>query len=172
MAETKKNKDTNINKTATKTTVKTKRAKVELNAMIPCRSIVKGGLNFVSKKTGNQYYWSEYGEVVEVEMEDLLQMKQHDRKILFEPWMIVEDDDAVSHLGIESVYKNIIPIDNIIEIYEYPVDKLREVLTKAPNGMKKVIAETTRELMSSGKIDLTQGRIKAIEETLNVDLIP
>ncbi|OME41418.1 hypothetical protein [Paenibacillus odorifer] len=145
--------------------------KINPDTPISCKSIVNGELIYISKKSGNQYLWHEFGEIIDVEMADLIQMKQHDRKIMFEPWMIIEDEAAAVELGVSKLYSEFISLENVEEVFSLTAEDLREKLIKLPNGMKRIIGEKSKQLIDNEKIDPTRKQIKALEEALNIDLM-
>ena len=52
--------------------------------LIPCRSMTKGELIYVGKKTKEVYTWADYDDVTEVEYQDLLALKSAKSPFIFE----------------------------------------------------------------------------------------
>ena len=63
--------------------------------MIPCRSITYGELLLPGAKTKLLYTWANYGDVTEVEFQDLQALKSTRSTYLFKPRFIIEDEELV-----------------------------------------------------------------------------
>ena len=85
------------------TVVETKKAKVPAKApkkyaadeMIPCRSITYGELLLTGTKSKMLYTWANYGDVTDMEFQDLQALKSTRSSYLFKPRFIIEDPELV-----------------------------------------------------------------------------
>ena len=46
--------------------------KFEMSDMVPCQSVRNGVLQYIGKKTGDIYEWSDYGDITDVAYGDLV----------------------------------------------------------------------------------------------------
>lgn len=168
--EVNETKTTKSKKTSTKKIATRKKAiKIDLNEMIPVRSVTKGGLTYISPKTGLTVIWDDYNTVEFLEFGELLTMKASKGRFLTEPYVVIDDEEVAEKLGLTGIYENMIDTENLEDFYKQSIDAMREQLEKLPRGIKKLIADKSRELVQEGKLfDIR--KIKLIEEKLAVDL--
>lgn len=139
------------------------------NDMIPCRSVRAGLMQHIARKSGNPYEWSDYGDVTEVEYGDLLAMKAAKNKFLFAPWIIIEDEDAIKALKLESLYETFKPYEDVEAFLEQAPAQIRSKLVDAPIGFQDSIAKTAAKMIREGTMD-SIGTIKAIDDILHKNL--
>lgn len=153
----------------TKEPIRKKAVKIELNEMIPVRSVTKGGLTYISPKTGLTVMWSDYNTEEYMEFGELLTMKASKMRFLTEPYVVVDDDTVAEKLGLSKLYEDMIDIEDIEDFYEKKVEKMEEILKKVPRGIRKLIADKSRELIQKGSLfDIR--KIKLLEKELEIDL--
>lgn len=142
----------------------------DLHELVPCRSVVVGKLVYKSPKSfGYTVTWNNFGDVEYLELGELIAMRNAYPRFFSEPWIIIDDVDIIKYLNVEKYYKNIIDVDNIEAVFKQPVDKFIDTLQKVPRGLKHLITHKAIELIKEGKLD-SLAKIKAIEQTFNVDL--
>ena len=62
---------------------------------IPCRSLTYGELLLTGPKTKLLHTWANYGDVTEMEYQDLQALKSTRSSYLFKPRFIIEDEELV-----------------------------------------------------------------------------
>jgi hypothetical protein len=138
--------------------------------MIPCRSITYGELLLPGAKSKMLYTWSNYGDVTEMEFQDLQALKSTRSTYLFKPRFIIEDEELVdqwrSDLG--KIYDDIIAID-VEAMFKLPANQLKAKLKKAPVGIQQAVKNLAGEKIMNGSLD-SLAKIKAIDEALGSDL--
>jgi len=157
--------------TGAKTTQRKKRVKPDLNELVACRSVVDGGLTYKSKKSGTRVRWDNFGDEEYLEVGELVTMRSSDKKFLYEPWIIVEDDqgDVIEFLGLKKMYEDMIGIDEIENLFKKSPKKISELLKKTPSGIKETVASKARKAIENG--DLYDLRvIGVLEKELGVQL--
>ncbi|PLR99641.1 hypothetical protein [Bacillus sp. T33-2] len=147
-----------------------KKKQIERDALIACFNVTSGRLTYISRKSGLQTVWSNYGDVEYLEFAELLTMKSSQPKFLNEPWIFVEDEEVVNQLGLKEVYKNIIPLNEVDEFFALDVNKAKEILPKLPRGMKDLIGDQARKAIQSGDLYNIQ-LVRLLEQELQLDLI-
>ena len=156
-------------KVAPKTVKRTERDGDEL---IPCRSIVNGEMICIAKKTGNKYVWSSYGDVTEVEYQDLMGLRASRSRFIFGPLFMIEDEDLLSELRwkqVKELYDNLYSVADIYDVLELPVDQFRTALEKMPNSFRKSIAAEISRRLDNGLFDSIQ-KVKITDEICGTDL--
>lgn len=155
-------------KPAPKKTNKPKRDPAEL---ILCRSVRFGELRLIGPKTHMPYSWANEGDVREVEYQDLVSWRALHSRYLFEPMIIIEDEDIVEEwkADLGDLYEELQSID-IKAMFKLPHRNFVAQLKKLPDGMKTTVQNMAYSMIQDGTLyDLRT--IKAIDETLGTELI-
>lgn len=148
---------------------RTKRAEIDRNEMIPCRSATDGKLLYISDRTRARFVWANFGVTQYVEMGELLDMRASHPKFLDDVRLIVEDEDAVEYLGLTAKYESLDGFDDLDKFFDKTADELAEMVPKLPKGIKDSLASRARKLIEQGTLD-SNNKIRILEESLKVDL--
>ncbi|MCX8010926.1 MAG: hypothetical protein N3A61_07225, partial [Ignavibacteria bacterium] len=152
-----------------KTIEKKYRPNIDLNQMIKCRSVVTGGLTYISPKTQLMVRWNDFGDIEYVPFSELITMNSSKRQFLFEPWLIVEDEDVVSHFSLNRIYEKMIDVENLNELFNQPMNEIKQKLQIIPSGIKELITSKASEMVQTGAlVDIRI--IKLLESELKTDL--
>lgn len=143
---------------------------IERDMMVPCRNLTSGQLIYVSKKTGLETLWSEYGDEEYLDVAELLTMRSSQPKFLKHPWLLVDDEDVAEYLGLRDIYKSIIPIDEVEDFFLLNATEARDMLPKLPKGTKELISEKARQGIQDGTLNNLQ-LIRVLEQELHLDLL-
>lgn len=149
--------------------IKPEKRKLNRDDSILVMNNTAGTLIYKSNRSGQEWYFTEYGQTDTIELGELITMNNAHGKFLKEPWLIVLDDDAVEYLGLKRFYDNIFEFDNIDSFFEMPETKMEELLNKMPNGMKELIVGLSRRKIAEGTFD-SMSKIRLIEQKLKVNL--
>lgn len=153
--------------------LKTYRTRKELprNMLVPVVSFYMGGCKYTSPRTGASWRFSEFGAIDEIELSELITMKSSKPKYLNVPWLVILDDDVVEFLGLQQLYSKLIKPKDIDKFFKLRSEKMREILTNAPKGLKQLITARAQKLIDSGnKLMDSNSKRSVIEQTCNVDL--
>ena len=139
--------------------------------MIPCRSITYGELLLTGSKTKLLYTWANYGDVTEMEFQDLQALKSTRSSYLFKPRFIIEDEELVEQWAsdFKSMYDDIATMD-VEALFKLPTAQLRAKLKKAPVGIQQAVKNLAGEKIMNGSLD-SLAKIKAIDEVLDTQLM-
>lgn len=150
---------------------KTKKRTFSPDDPIPCKSITLGGLYYEGKKSHILYEWVTDGIVTEVEYQDLVAaVRSHDKEV-FAPRFIIEDEDFLAqNPRVAQVYDSMYSIQDLREIFDYPVNAMASVINKLPNGAKESVKHMASEMIMSGQLD-SVSRIKTLDEIYGTQLI-
>lgn len=149
---------------------KVNKPKHDSNELIPCRSVRFGGLRLIGPKTHMPYEWSNEGDIREVEYQDLISWKALGSRYLFEPMIIIEDEQLVeewkSDLG--ELYAGLQEID-LKAMFKLPTRQFVAQLKKLPEGMKPTVQNMAYAMIQDRTLyDLRT--IDAIDEILGTEL--
>lgn len=160
------------------TVVETKKAKAPAKApkkyapgdMISCRSITYGELLLTGTKSKMLYTWANYGDVTEMEFQDLQALKSTRSSYLFKPRFIIEDPELVEQWenDLGKMYKEIVDVD-VEDMFRLPLNQFKSKLKKAPAGVQQAVKNVAGEKILNGTLD-SLAKIRAIDEILGTDL--
>lgn len=138
--------------------------------LIPCRSITYGELLLTGTKSKMLYTWANYGDITEMEFQDLQALKSTKSSYLFKPRFIIEDPELVEQWGgdLGKMYKQIIDVD-VEDMFKLPLNQFKAKLKKAPVGVQQAVKNVAGEKIMNGSLD-SLAKIKAIDEILGTDL--
>lgn len=149
---------------------KANKVKHDPNEYIPCRSVRFGELILIGPKTHAPYRWANEGDIAEVEYQDLMSWKALRHKYLFEPMIIIEDDDIVEEWSADlgKLYAEIQDID-VKALFKLPHRQFVAQLKKLPAGMKSTIQNMAYSMIQDRTLyDLRI--IDSIDEILGTEL--
>jgi hypothetical protein len=150
---------------------KANKPKHDPTELILCRSVRFGELRLIGPKTRMPYSWANEGDVREVEYQDLVSWRALHSRYLFEPMIIIEDEDIVEEwkADLGDLYDELQSID-IKAMFKLPHRNFVAQLKKLPAGMKTTVQNMAYSMIQDGTLyDLRT--IKAIDETLGTELI-
>ena len=151
-------------------TKKVNKPKHDPNELIPCRSVRFGELILIGPKTRMPYSWANEGDIREVEYQDLLSWRALHSRYLFEPMIIIEDEDICEEwkADLGALYDSLQQID-LKEMFKLPHRQFVSQLKKLPDGMKSTVQNMAYAMIQDGTLyDLRT--IKTIDEVLGTEL--
>ena len=149
---------------------KVNKPKHDPNEYISCRSVRFGELILIGPKTRTPYRWANEGDFAEVEYQDLLSWKALRHRYLFEPMIIIEDEEIVEEwkADLGKLYAGLQEID-LKEMFRLPHRQFVAKLKQLPDGMKSTVQNMAYTMIQDGTLyDLRT--IKAIDEILGTEL--
>lgn len=172
MATKTKNTDMeNFNNEAVKETASKKKTphKFEQNEPILCRSVTYGELLYPAKKSQLLYSWANYGDVTEVEYQDLQALRSTRSAYLNAPYFVIENEELIEQWPeLKKLYEKIAAVD-IDKMFDLPLNKFKTALRNLPAGFKDSIKNIASAKILDGTLD-SISKIKAIDEVFNTDL--
>ena len=140
------------------------------NELVMCRSVRFGELRLIGPKTHMPYSWSNEGDFREVYYQDLVSWRALHSPYLFEPMIIIEDEEIVEEwkADLGKLYDGLQEID-LKEMFKLPHRQFVAKLKQLPNGMKSTVQNMAYTMIQDGTLyDLRT--IKAIDEILGTEL--
>ena len=139
--------------------------------LIPCRSMTKGELICVGKKSKETYMWADYGDITEVEYQDLLALKASKSSFIFDTLFIIDDEELLEGdkwKEVKALYEGIYSKD-VPELIAMNSEDFKRVFPTLPSGLKKAVMTEVATQMEAGTFDSIQ-KIKLIDEICDTDL--
>ena len=149
---------------------KVNKVKHDPNEYISCRSVRFGELILIGPKTHTPYRWANEGDIADVEFQDLMSWKALRHKYLFEPMIIIEDEDIVEEwkTDLGKLYADLQDID-VKALFKLPQRQFIAQLKKLPAGMKTTVQNMAYSMIQDRTLyDLRI--IDAIDEILGTEL--
>ena len=149
---------------------KVNKPKHDSNELILCRSVRFGGLRLIGPKTHMPYEWANEGDVREVEYQDLISWRALHSRYLFEPMIIIEDEDIVEEwkADLGELYEELQNVD-IRAMFKLPHRQFVAQLKKLPAGMKTTVQNMAYSMIQDRTLyDLRI--IDSIDEILGTEL--
>jgi hypothetical protein len=149
---------------------KTNKPKHDPNELVLCRSVRFGGLRLIGPKTHMPYEWSNEGDVREVEYQDLVSWRALRSRYLFDPMIIIEDEDIVEEwkADLGDLYDELQDID-VRAMFKLPHKQFVAQLKKLPDGLKTTVQNMAYSMIQDNTLyDLRT--IRAIDEILGTEL--
>lgn len=156
--------------TQTKTqTQKSKKKKISHDRLVPCRSVVNGGLTYISKRNGYIVRWENFGDTDYISVGELISMLSSNSKFLKTPWIIIDDDEVVEYLGLNKFYEKIFKPEELDDLFELDVDEFKQKIKDTPKGIRDLIIGVAKDKLKNGEFyDLR--KVNIINEELETDL--
>lgn len=134
------------------------------------RNGFQGRLVYRSQRTGERFIWDEFGAEQEMELRELRNAKNSNKKFFINNWFMFDEDWIVDYLGVRQFYRNAISIDDFDEIFSKKPAELRHIIDGMSDGQKRSVAYRAKNLINEKKID-SLSAIHTLEDALNIELI-
>ena len=135
---------------------------------------VKNGFNgmlvYVSKKYGERFIWSGFGDEQEMELQELKNAKNSNRVFFENNWFLISDPEVIAYLGVERYYKNALTYEDFDSLFEMTPDEIEDRIGKLSKGQKGSVVYRAKQLIDEERIDSIKV-INTLEKCLGVELI-
>lgn len=137
--------------------------------MILCKSVTYGELLLPGKKSKLLYIWSNYGDVTEVEFQDLQALRSTRSTYLMNPYFVIEDEELLEQWPeLKALYDKTMALD-IDSLFSLPINQFKKRLRDIPIGFKDPIKNIAGEKIRNGSLD-SIAKINALDEILGTEL--
>lgn len=143
---------------------------VDPNQIVTVRNGFQGRLVYKSKRTGERWAWDEFGAEQDMELSELKNARNSNKKYFINNWFMFDEDWIVDYLGMRQYYKNSLPIQDFDKLFEKSPTEIEKVVSKLSEGQRKSVAYRAKELIAEGGIDSNKV-IAALEKCLGTELI-
>ena len=143
---------------------------VDIHEFIVVRNGFNGKLVYVSRRTGEEYVWDNFGDEQEIELLELKNAKGSSKKFFVNNWFMFDDDWVIDYLGVRQFYKNALKLDEFDELFKLSPAQIEKRVAVLSNGQKRSVAYRAKQLIADGEIDSNKA-IAALEKSLGMELI-
>lgn len=140
------------------------------NQIVTVRNGFQGRLVYKSKRTGERWAWDEFGAEQDMELSELKNARNSNKKYFINNWFMFDEDWIVDYLGMRQYYKNSLPIQDFDKLFEKSSSEIEKVVSKLSDGQKKSVAYRAKQLISEGGIDSNKV-ITTLEKCLGTELV-
>lgn len=141
--------------------------------LIPCRNVFGGKLLMEGRKSKNTYFWEEFGEVNEVEYQDLISEMVNSRSdYLYGPLIYIMDEELVnSKPKLKNFYSQFtINTDQLKKVLKSQnVNEIKNVLNTIPNTLAQSVPNIVVGMIDEGEIR-DPAVLRTIDKALGTDL--
>lgn len=146
--------------------------KFEADELIEVQSVTQGELLLPGKKSGILYRWSNYGDITEVEYQDLYTLKSSRSDYIYKPMFQILNDELLEDgrwKDIKELYEKMVSAGDIYEIMKLPNAQFKQVLMTAPKGIQDAIKIEVASRIENDTMD-SISKIKTVDEICGTDL--
>lgn len=129
-----------------------------------------GKLVYVSKRTGETFIWSEFGDEQDMELQELKSAKNSCKAFFENNWFLIDDPEVVAYLGVERYYEHSLKAEDFDLLASKSADEIENIIRNIPEGQRDVLLYRVRQMMANGEID-SMRVISTIEKCLGVSLM-
>lgn len=143
--------------------------KIPMDALVMVKNLTGGRLIYTSKSlNGYKLVWDTYGEEIPIEMKELYNMKNTDRRFFTENWIEV-DINVLRDLRMDMYYKNAITSKELDSLFNQPAEIITEKVSKASKTIQNTVGLRAIEMIENRQLtDINI--ISALEKALNCEL--
>ena len=158
------------NVVATVEEVKTAK-KYDKEDVIPCKSITNGKLLVTGEKSKILYRWANYGDIEDVEYQDLIYMIRSHKPSVYKPRFVIQDEEFIAqHPDLKDLYNSLYSVKDLKDILNLPATQMKKAINELPEGAFDAIRGVAASMINSGKYD-SVAKIKELDEILNTKLL-
>ncbi len=142
---------------------------VDIHQYVTVRNGFQGKLVYRSSRTGELFSWDEFGSEQEMELKELKDAKNSNKKMFINNWFMFDEDWIVDYLGMSKYYKNAVSVEDFDLIFTKSPSEIKKIVSGMSDGQKKSVSYRARQLIRDKEIDSLKS-ISALEEVLGVEL--
>lgn len=155
--------------TSTKKSYKVK-TELDPNMMVTVKNAFNGTLIYISRKTGEQFVWEQFGDEQEMELGELKNARNSSKAFFENNWFSIDDQEVLEWLNVSKYYENALTADNFDDVFSKSPEELEELINELSNGQKRTLVYRSKQLIDDGVIDSIK-TINTLEKCLGVELI-
>ena len=142
------------------------------NEGIPCKSITPGKLFMEGIKSKIVYRWTDNGDVVEVEYQDLIAAIRSNSTYVMKPFFVIEDNELVNRFPqLKRLYESMYSIKDLKDVLTtMSVEEMEKTILALPEGAKDSIKHLASKMISNGTLDSVQ-KIKCLDKIYDTEMM-
>ncbi len=145
-------------------------SEIDIHQYVTVRNGFQGRLVYKSKRTGETFVWESFGDEQDMELGELKNAKNSNKKYFANNWFMFDEPWVVSYLGVGQYYKAAVAIQDFDRLFTMKPEELRKVVSGLSAGQKKSVAYRARQMIADGEIDSNKV-ISTLEKCLGVELV-
>ena len=152
-------------------TVQVKKSKLHSTDKIPCKSLFRGKLTYISPTNGAKFVWKEYGAIQHIPLGELETMNNVKPAYLAKPYVIILEPTVVEDFNFGDIYKKVASFNKLgEELRGNDVDAVRaKVRDLISVGMRdSVIAEARKQRQDETLVNINM--VKMLSKELKTDI--
>ncbi|MEJ7218473.1 hypothetical protein [Staphylococcus gallinarum] len=154
--------------TTTKKPRKPVKKEIDLKKSVLVMNMTQGSLTYIAKKGTGYLELGQYLDSDYLTVEELQIMKNSARGMFEKGWLFVDDESVVKHLGIQKQMDKILLPDELEELFEQPVEDVKEALETLSASVKETVHLAMKKKYEQGEL-ANAHIIRAIEDSVNID---
>lgn len=146
--------------------------KFEATELVEVQSVTQGELLLPGKKSDILYRWGNYGDITEVEYQDLYTLKSSHSDYIYKPMFQILNEELLEDArwkDVKELYKKMISSGDIYEIMKLPNAQFKQTLMNAPKGLQDAIKIEVASRIENDTMD-SISKIKTVDEICGTDL--
>ena len=138
--------------------------------IVTVRNGFQGRLVYKSKRTGERWTWDAFGAEQDMELSELKNARNSNKKYFINNWFMFDEDWIVDHLGMRQYYKHSLPIRDFDKLFEKTAPEVEKIVSNLSEGQRKSVAYRAKQLIADGRIDSNRV-ISTLEKCLGTELV-
>lgn len=145
---------------------------IDLNQYVTVKNGYPGQLVYVSKRTGERFFWDGYGTEQDIQLMELRNVRNTAKKFFEHNWFVFDDeyDWVIDFLGVRAYYNNIINVEGVDALFKKTPVEIEKELASLSNGQKRTVAYRAMEMIREKEID-SLSVIEVLEKGLGIALV-
>ena len=137
-----------------KVKVSKRKQKLPADTLVECQNITMGKLTYKSnRQNGYKIVWSNPGDIEEIELGELVSMRNSQPKFFSKNWIGIDDPEIIEYLGVGKYYEGVPAFEDYENIFFQPIDEMKVTIANLPKGVKKTLAIKAADMINNGTID-------------------
>ena len=144
--------------------------KIDDETMVAVASFKGGKTQFRNEAEPYDFYvWEQFGDVQDVRYGSLRDLRRRSGEEPFKKMLYVLDEEAITELGLAKVYAEIGSLEEMISIFDQPLQVILKFVDNASPQVKEVLRQIMyNKLERKEAVDLFTA--KTLAEKLNIEL--
>lgn len=142
---------------------------IDRHRQVPVMNLTNGKLIYISKKSGAQWSWTSYGDIDTIDFFELQTMRTSSKSFIYDPLLMILDEEVVEYLGLKNLYDDIVNIENLDEIFDMNNNDFKAMIEKLPKTFIVSIVSKAREKDKDGTLD-SRWKVKYLNEKFKTDI--
>lgn len=146
------------------------RSEIDDRTVVTVKNGFPGVLVYVSRKTGEEFVWPEYGSELEMEYSELKAVRNTKKAYFENNWFLIDDPNILDCLGVANFYRYASRNSGFEKLFDKTPAEIKTDISVMNPEQKRSVSYRARQLIHDGGLDSIK-KITALEEALGIELI-